>query len=131
MTVNEIKLYPIEKEFADLGYYEKAKHTRFKYLIASSSEDKGSSLKNMFFNTLEHAVRAVSEIECGDDIVYEIGNSNDIYTIYIEGNDGVVVYNLMPYWGLNSWIKRYSEDWYWVYWSFLLCLELIVGIVGV
>ena len=97
MTVNEIKLYPIEKEFADLGYYERAKHTRFKYLVASSSADKGNSVKNMFFNTLEHAVRAVSEIEYGDDVVYEIGNSNDIYTIYIEGNDGLVVYNLMPY----------------------------------
>ena len=97
MTVNEIKLYPIEKDFADLGYYEKAKHTRFKYLIASSSEDKGSSLKNMFFNTLEHAVRAISEIEYGDDVVYEIGNSNDIYTIYIEDNEGVVAYILMPY----------------------------------
>lgn len=97
MSVNEIELYPIEMEFADLGYYEKAKHTRFKYLIASSSEDKGNIVKNMFFNTLEHAVRAVSEIECGDDLVYEIGNSNDIYTIYIEGNDGVVAYMLMPY----------------------------------
>lgn len=97
MTVNEIKLCPIEKEFADLGYYERAKHTRFKYLVASSREDKGSNIKNMFFNTLEHAVRAVSDIEYGDDVVYEISNSNDIYTIYIEGNDGVVVYNLMPY----------------------------------
>lgn len=102
MTVNEIKLYPIEKEFADLGYYEKAKHTRFKYLIASSREDKGSSVKNVFFNTLEHAVRAVPDIEYGYDVVYEIGNSNDVYIIYIEGNDGMVVYNLMPYWWLNS-----------------------------
>lgn len=97
MSVNEIKLHPIEKEFADLGYYERAKHTRFKYLVAASSEDKGNSVKNMFFNTLEHAVRAVSEIKYGDDVVYEISNSNDIYTIYIEGNDGVVAYNLMPY----------------------------------
>jgi hypothetical protein len=97
MSVNEIELYPIEKEFADLGYYEKAKHTRFKYLIAATSEDKNNNVKNMFFNTLEHAVRAVSEIEYGDNVVYEIGSSNDIYTIYIEGNDGAVVYNLMPY----------------------------------
>ena len=97
MTVNEIKLYPIEKEFAELGYYERAKHTRFKYLIASSSENKNNKVKNMFFNTLEHAVRAVCEMEYGDDVVYEIGNSNDIYTIYIESNDGLVVYNLMPY----------------------------------
>ncbi len=97
MTVNEIKLHPIEKEFADLGYYERAKHTRFKYLVAVSSEDKGNNIKNMFFDTLEHAVRAVSEIEYRDDLVYEVSNSNDIYTIYIEGNDGVVVYNLMPY----------------------------------
>ena len=52
MSINEIKLYPIEKEFADLGYYEKAKHTRFKYLVAASSEDKGNNIKNMFFNTL-------------------------------------------------------------------------------
>ena len=51
----------------------------------------------MFFNTLEHAVRAVSEIEYGDDVVYEIGNSNDVYIIYIEGNEGVVAYMLMPY----------------------------------
>ena len=97
MSVDEIKLYPIEKDFADLGYYEKAKHTRFKYLVASSSADKCSNIKNMFFNTLEHAVRAVSEIECWDDVSYEISNSNDIYTIYIEGNDGEVVYNLLPY----------------------------------
>jgi len=97
MSVNEVKLYPIEKEFADLGYYERAKHTRFKYLIASSSDNKNDKVKNMFFNTLEHAVRAVSEVGYGDDVVYEIGNSNDIYTIYIEGNDGLVAYILMPY----------------------------------
>ncbi len=97
MTVNEIKLYPIEKEFADLGYYEKAKHTRFKYLVASSREDKNNKVKNMFFNTLEHAVRAVCEMGYGDDLAYEIGNSNDVYTIYIEGNKGVVAYILMPY----------------------------------
>ena len=97
MTVNEIKLYPIEKEFADLGYYERAKHTRFKYLVVASSADKGSNIKNMFFNTLEHAVRAVCEMEYGDDVAYEIGNSNDVYIIYIEGNEGVVAYMLMPY----------------------------------
>lgn len=97
MTVNEIKLYPIEKEFSDLGYYEKAKHTRFKYLIAASSDNKNDKVKNMFFNTLEHAVRAVCEIEYGDDVAYEIGNSNDVYIIYIEDNEGVVAYMLMPY----------------------------------
>lgn len=97
MSLNEIKLYPIEKDFEDLGCYERAKHTRFRYLVAASREDKGNNIKNMFFDTLEQAVRAVSEIECGDDLVYEISNSDDIYTIYIEGNDGAVVYNLMPY----------------------------------
>ena len=40
MTVNEIKLYPIEKDFADLGYYERAKHTRFKYLVAASRSEE-------------------------------------------------------------------------------------------
>ena len=97
MSVDGIKLYQIERDFADLGYYEKAKHTRFKYLVASSSGNKNDSVKNMFFNTLEHAVRAVSETECWDDVSYEISNSNDIYTIYINGNDCVVVYNLLPY----------------------------------